>query len=254
MSSDDEPDTVAPPTHSAREKLKQIVECSDTPAGRTFDWTIQALIFVSLISFSLETLPNLSAVHQRWLYIVEAVTVAIFTIEYVLRIILADNRLGFLFSFWGVVDLMAILPFYISHGLVDLRGVRILRMFRLFRILKLARYSNAIARFERAVLDVREELIVYLAWAGMMIFLASVGIYYFEAEAQPEAFGSVFHSMWWSVVTLTTVGYGDAYPVTLGCRIFTGLLLVVGIGMIAVPSGLFAASLNKVSSDKSKES
>ena len=233
--------------------LKQIVESSDTPAGRAFDWTIQALIVISLISFSLETLPNLSPAEQRILYIVEAVTVALFTIEYILRIFVADNRIAFIFSFWGLVDLLAILPFYVSHS-VDLRGVRILRMFRLFRILKLARYSKAIARFERALLEVREELVVYLAWAGMMIFLASVGIYYFESEAQPEAFGSVFHSMWWSVVTLTTVGYGDAYPITLGGRIFTSLLLVVGIGMIAVPSGLFAASLNKVRSDHSQDS
>ena len=140
---------------------------------------------------------------------------------------------------------MAILPFYVSLG-VDLRSVRALRLLRLLRILKLARYSSAIGRFQRALTLAREELLVFLGIAVMLIYLSAVGIYYFENEAQPEQFASVFHSLWWAVVTLTTVGYGDAFPVTLGGRMFTFAVLMAGLGIVAVPTGLLASALARV--------
>jgi voltage-gated potassium channel len=117
---------------------------------------------------------------------------------------------------------------------------------RLLRILKLARYSGAIVRFQRAVALAREELLVFLGIAVMLIYLSAVGIYYFEREAQPEQFASVFHSLWWAVVTLTTVGYGDAFPVTLGGRMFTFAVLMAGLGIVAVPTGLLASALARV--------
>lgn len=228
--------------------LKQIVERSDTPAGRAFDLTIQAFILISLFGFCVETLPDLSERTRSWLYAVEVATVAVFTIEYAARIWVADDKLRFAFSFYGVVDLVAILPFYLSIG-VDLRAVRLLRLFRVFRTLKLLRYTKAIDRFGRAFRDVREELILYLFATSLLIFLASIGIYYCESEAQPDRFGSVFHCFWWAIVTLTTVGYGDVYPVTVGGRVFTGFVLILGVGTVAVPSGLFASALTK-SADK----
>ncbi len=234
-------------------RLKQLVEDPDSRPGRFFDLSIQALILVSLVSFSIETLPNLGDKTRFWLYVVELVTVTIFTIEYGLRILVADNRWRFIFSFYGLVDLLAILPFYVSIGLVDLRAVRILRLFRLFRILKIARYTTAIHRFRDAFLDIRDDLVLYLIAAVFSIFLISVGIYYFEGEVQPEQFGSVFHCLWWTVVTLTTVGYGDAVPVTVGGRIFTGIIMLLGIGTVAVPTGLFAAALARSRNERPNE-
>lgn len=229
--------------------LKSIVEGTDTKAGRLFDFSIQALIVISIISFSIETLPELSPRTQAVLWSVELVTVAIFTVEYLLRLWLADHRLRFVFSFYGLVDLLAILPFYIAPA-VDLRAIRIVRLMRLFRILKLARYNSAMRRFRDAFGRVKEELVIFLAATVFLLFIAAVGVYYFERDAQPEHFGSVFHSLWWAVATLSTVGYGDVYPVTVGGRVFTAIVLMVGIGVVAVPSGLLASALTATKKDE----
>lgn len=209
-----------------------------------FDYLIQVLIVLSLIAFAIETLPSLSTKWLRYLRIFEVVTVSIFTIEYILRLLLCKPRLSYAFSFFGAVDLIAILPFYLSTG-IDLRSIRAFRLLRLFRLLKLARYSAAMQRFQRAFLIAREELVLFGAVALIVLYLSSVGIYYLERDAQPEAFGSVFHSLWWAVTTLTTVGYGDAYPITTGGRILTFFVLVVGLGIVAVPTGLFASALSR---------
>jgi voltage-gated potassium channel len=128
---------------------------------------------------------------------------------------------------------------------VDLRSIRTFRLLRLFRIFKLARYSAAIRRFHVAIRIAKEEIVLFLGATLILLYLAAVGIYYFESDAQPEKFGSVFHSLWWAVVTLTTVGYGDVYPITVGGRIFTFLILVIGLGVISVPAGLVASALAK---------
>lgn len=224
--------------------IRRIVDGSDTRGARAFDLVIQALIVVSLVSFCIETLPDLSQNARRWLFAIEVATVAVFSAEYALRLTVAEKKLRFIFSFYGLIDLAAILPFYLSTG-IDLRSIRVVRMLRLFRIFKLLRYGKAIERFKAAFLDIKEELVVFLIVAVLAIFIASVGIYYFESEAQPKQFGSVFHCMWWAVVTLTTVGYGDVYPITVGGKIFTGAILITGLGVIAVPSGLFAAALTR---------
>ena len=228
--------------------LKTIVEERDTKNGRLFDLVIQALIVVSLVSFSIETLPDLSATTRRYLRYVEIGTVAIFTVEYFLRLGVADRRLKFVFSFYGLVDLVAILPFYVTTGL-DLRSIRVLRFLRILRVFKMARYSAAAQRLHTAFRLVREELILFFFAALLLLYLTAVGIYYFERHAQPEAFASVFHSLWWAVVTLTTVGYGDVYPVTTGGRIFTGVVLMIGLGVVAVPTGLLASALAKARED-----
>ena len=155
--------------------------------------------------------------------------------EYVLRVVVADRKVAFIFSVHGLIDLAAILPFYIALG-IDLRSIRAIRLLRFLRILKLVRYTRAIDRLRRAVGIAREELLVFLGGASLLIYLSAVGVYYFENEAQPEVFVSVFHSLWWSVVTLTTVGYGDVYPITLGGRIFAVVVLIAGLGMVAIPS------------------
>lgn len=193
---------------------------------------IQALILFSLVSFAIETLPDLSPRVLRFLEIAEAVTVVVFTVEYLLRVAFARDRLRFIFSPMGLVDLLAILPFYVALG-VDLRSVRALRLIRLVRILKLARYNKAVRRFRRAIFVAKEEIVLFLGVTALLLYFAAVGIYYFERDAQPEKFASVFHSLWWSVTTLTTVGYGDVYPITLGGRIFTFLVLLIGLGIVS---------------------
>lgn len=226
------------------DRLKQIVEQDDTRAGRAFDLVIQLLILVTLVTFSIETLPNLSQSARRYLGWIEAVTVAIFTVEYLVRLVVADRKAKFAFSFFGIVDLFAILPFYLAIGM-DLRAIRAFRFLRLFRTLKIVRYSKAIKRFHRAFVIAKEELVLFLAVTLLLLYFSAVGIYYFENEAQPETFASVFHSLWWSVATLTTVGYGDIYPVTVGGKIFTFVVLLIGLGVVAVPAGLVASALSK---------
>ena len=225
-------------------KIKQIIENNDTTRGKAFDIVIQFLIILSLISFSIETLPDLDQKTRLMLKYFEAATVLIFTLEYLLRLIVSDRKLQFIFSFYGVIDLLAILPFYITRS-VDLRSIRILRLFRLIRTLKLLRFSEAVQRFRKAFEIVKEELILFLFAAALLLFITAVGIYYFENSAQPEHFKSVFHSMCWAIITLTTVGYGDFYPVTTGGKIFTSLILIIGLGIIAVPTGLIASALTK---------
>ncbi|MCK7575160.1 MAG: ion transporter [Chromatiales bacterium] len=224
--------------------LKQIIEDSDTRAGRAFDLSIQALIVLSLAAFSVGTLPGLPEIIETALEVFEICCILIFTVEYLARIAVADKKLSFVFSFFGLIDLLAILPFYLMTGL-DLRAVRAFRLLRLVRVLKLARYSAAARRFHKAFLLAREELILFVLVASIMLYLTAVGIYYFEHEAQPEAFQSVFHSLWWAVATLTTVGYGDVYPITAGGRIFTAFVLFVGLGIVAIPAGMVATALSR---------
>ncbi len=224
--------------------LKQVVEDSDTKAGKTFDLFIQAVIVISLVSFTIETLPDLSPTTRTCLRGIEIVSVIIFTVEYLARVLVASNRPAFIFSFFGIIDLLAILPFYLGMGL-DLRSLRAFRLLRLVRIFKLARYSAAARRFHRAFLIAKEELALFLFATLIIIYLAAVGIYHFENPAQPEAFSSVFHSLWWAVSTLTTVGYGDIYPITAGGKIFTFFILAAGLGIVSIPAGLVASALAK---------
>ncbi|REL38899.1 ion transporter [Rhodohalobacter sp. SW132] len=227
-----------------KKRLKEIVEQDESSAGRIFNLFIIALILLSVLSISIKTLPDLDESIVRFLEIFELVVVIIFTVEYVLRIYVADKKLGYIFSFYGVIDLIAILPFYIATG-IDLRSLRIFRVLRLLPILKLVRYSEAASLLMRVFKSIRRELIVFLFVTICMLYVAAIGIYYFENPAQPEEFSSVFHSLWWSVSTFTLLGYGDVYPVTLGGRIFTFFVLITGIAMIALPTGLVAAALRK---------
>ena len=225
--------------------LRDTVQRSDTPAGRAFDFVVLFLIAFSIVTLSIDTLPDLSPVTKRLIDISEIVITALFTIEYGLRIVTSERKMKYIFSFYGFVDLVAILPFYLAMGL-DLRAIRVVRVFRLFHILKLTRYSRAMTRFGRAVSYAKEEAFIFLLATVILLFLSAVGIYYFEREAQPDQFGSIPHSLWWAVATLTTVGYGDVYPVTVGGKFFTFFILMCGLGIVAVPAGLIATALTKI--------
>jgi voltage-gated potassium channel len=229
--------------------LRNIVIEGNTINGRRFDLFIQALILLSLISFSFDTLPNLDNKTKELLSIFEVISVSIFSIEYLLRVALTKNPLKYIFSFFGIIDLFAILPFYLVSG-VDLRSIRIFRFFRLFRIFKLLKYSEAINRVSFAFNSIKKELTIFIVATLFLLYVSAVGIYYFENPSQPEQFKSVFHSLWWAVTTLTTVGYGDMYPITVGGKLFTTFVVFIGMGMVAIPTGLLASAFSKTFNDK----
>ena len=227
-----------------KEKLKFIIDDNSTLSGRLFDSFIQLLIILSLVAFTIETFPDNSQSTQEFLTRFEWFCVIVFSIEYVLRIYIAEKPLKYIFSFYGIIDLLAVLPFYLSN-FFDLRALRAFRIFRIFRMFKLIRYNKALRRFHIAYGIIKEELILFLMLTFIFLFLASAGIYYFEHEAQPQYFSSVVDSSWWAAVTLTTVGYGDVYPITSGGKIFTLFILLVGVGIITIPAGLIASALSK---------
>jgi voltage-gated potassium channel len=227
-----------------KERIRKIVEDNSSRKGKLFDYFIQVLILFSLVAFAISTLPNNTKETIRLLNVFEITCVAIFTIEYALRVFVAEKPLKYIFSFYGIIDFLAIFPFYL-RSVYDLRALRAFRVFRIFRTLKLIRYNKALNRFHIAAGIVKEEIVLFLIITAIFIFLASTGIYYFENAAQPEIFTSVIHSGWWAVVTLTTVGYGDVYPITVGGKIFTFFILIIGVGIVTIPAGLVASALSK---------
>lgn len=226
-----------------KESLRSIITRNEGRKGRAWLISIQLLIVLALVGFSIDTLPDLEPATRIWLFRLEVFTVIVFTLEYLLRVVIAERPLKFIFSFYGLVDLFAILPFYIATTL-DLRGIRAVRLLRLLRLLKLVRYSKAMQRYRRAFFLIKEELALFFFTSAIILFIAAVGIYHFENPVQPDNFQSVFHSLWWAVATLTTVGYGDVYPITLGGRVFTSCILLVGLGIVAVPTGLISSALS----------
>lgn len=235
-----------------RDNIRDIVEGSGPGSGRWFDKCVFFLIIASLVAMSLSTLHQLPPTWRTALVVCEIVIVVLFTIEYVLRIVAAEHKWSYVRSFYGIVDLVAFLPFYLSLLSVgiDLRAVRGLRLLRVFRLFEMARYSTAVTRLATAVKYARNEALVFLFATLVLLYIAALGIHHFEHEAQPEKFESVFHSLWWAVVTLTTVGYGDAYPVTVGGRIFTFIILICGMGIVAVPAGLVATGMSRAVDDE----
>lgn len=232
--------------------ISEIVQRNDTTPGRIFDSTVIVLILVSVVTVTIDTLPTLSPGVRTVLSWSEVIIVGLFTIEYGLRVGTAPRRLQYVFSFHGIVDLAAILPFHLTLGGVDLRALRVLQLFRIVRILKLSQYSEALARFGKAMALAKEEIVLFVGVAIALLYLSAAGIWYFEHEAQPEAFASILHSLWWATATLTTVGYGDVYPVTTGGKLFTFVILMCGLGIVAVPAGLVAAALSQVRREKSE--
>lgn len=212
--------------------------------GLYFSFFIQFLIIISIINFSILTLPNLSVKSQEILNSVEFFCVSIFTIEYLLRFYSSRSRVKFFFSFFGMIDLIAILPFYLALGL-DLKSLRAIRLFRILRLFKFLRYGNTMDKIKKSFNSIKRELFLFTLATLLLLYFSSIGIYFFENKAQPEAFSSIFDAMWWSVATLTTVGYGDVYPITSGGKIFASVIVFIGLGLVAIPTGLIASSLTR---------
>ena len=220
-----------------------------TPGNSRFERASQALIILSMIVMSVATMQSLPAEMKSALLAIDMLIGVGFLIEYVMRIYFAHDRRKYLFSFWGIIDFIAVIPALFLGG-TEFKALRAIRLLRLFRLMKLYRSTAALQRLFNAFRNQRYEFAVFGILSALLFYVAAVGIYTFENEAQPDAFPSIPAAMWWAVVTLTTVGYGDVYPVTTGGRIFTGVILLLGLGLIAVPTGLIAAALETGASEK----
>lgn len=212
--------------------------------GHAFD---NVMIFVILISVSLmaiETLPNFPETFRAPSDILNWVVIVVFTIEYGLRYWTSPKKLRYIFSFWGLIDLAAILPF-LTFLVFGLPAGETLLSLRILRVAKLLRFVANMDLLQRAFELMWRDLLVVLFLALIMMFCTAFGIYVFEHEAQPEAFKSIPHSFWFAITTLTTVGYGDIYPITVGGKIFTFFILMIGLGVVALPAGLVSAALTQ---------
>ena len=223
--------------------------------SRFVDIFLLILIFLNVLMVILETVEDLFLNYNKFFRIFEYFSVLIFSLEYVGRFwsCIEDNhdggsvlkiRIKYLFSFPALVDLMAILPSLLAFIFpsVDLRFIRVLRI---FRFLKFSRYSSSINNLLKVIWDQRKSFGAAFFILFIMLILASSGIYLVEKDAQPEKFGSIPQAMWWSIVTLTTVGYGDVYPVTTLGKIFGSVIIILGIGTVALPSGILASAFSE---------
>ena len=235
-----------------RRHIRKIIWGGHIKWSHRFDYTIMAFIILSMVVMSLETLPDISPSAIIIFDALELIIVVVFTIEYAMRIWTAEKPIKYIFSFLGIVDLIAIVPFWLLTG-INLQGARAFRLLRMIRVLKILRYMSALKRLERAIRLVQEELIVFGILAIIIIFVTSVGIYQFEHEAQPEAFPSIPHSVWFSIVSLTAVGYGDITPITVGGKIFTSLILIVGLAVVAIPTALIVSGLTRAKIERQRE-
>lgn len=226
-----------------RSLLAETVLRRDTMAGRAFDYVVYALVLSVLVIFSVNSLPDIEPADRRKLEMAETAIFLFFALEYALRIWVSGNRWRYIFSFFGIVDLLSVAPFLLG---TDLLFIRSLRLLRLILILKTVRHSEAIHRLKQAWEQIKDELVIYGTASFVVLFTAAAGIYYFEHQAQPEAFKSVFHSLWWAVTTLISVEYGDVYPVTTAGKIFTFFIAIAGIGVVAVPTALLASALTAI--------
>lgn len=225
-----------------RQGILQALDGTHPRIGRGLAVVLHVLIIMSAIAIAMETVEALPAELRRALLWMEYTILTIFAVEYLLRLICSDRPWRYAVSFWGIVDFLSIVP-AILFLLPDAQSIRSIRLLRLVRLFKLFHASHALDRLARAFHKNRSELLIFVFIAMVVLYLSAVGIYHFEHEAQPEAFGSIPSALWWALATLSTVGYGDVYPITMAGRAFTGLVLLVGLGIIAVPAGLITSAL-----------
>jgi voltage-gated potassium channel len=211
---------------------------------RWFEMTVQCLIFYSIASYYLEAelteAQYIEPGHSFWQWN-ERVIAAFFSGEYLYRWLRAKNRLRYPFTPLALVDLLAILPFYVELA-VDMRTLRLVRTLRILRLFKLYRYNAALQNVMRGFRKVKDELAVVGFVLVIMVMFSSVAIYEFEHETQPKEFSRLTDAMWWSFVTLTTVGYGDLTPITAGGRIIATITMAVGIGIFGTFISLIGSS------------
>ncbi|MGL1931265.1 MAG: ion transporter [Desulfotalea sp.] len=198
------------------------------------------LVLMSVVSIAISSSPGVPAYVIELLQIFDVVCVTFFGLEYILRIYVAKRKWRFIFSFFGLVDLAAILIYLVSLGSLDMRVIRLLRLAQLLRMTK---YDVILKRYWRVCKLLGPELVFFFCSSFLLVLIAAVGIYFCEKDVQPEIFTSVLTSLWWAVTTLSSVGYGDMYPVTAGGRLFASFVILIGIGVFAAPAGMIASAL-----------
>lgn len=219
-------------------------------ASKGVDAMLIALILANAVVAVVETVPGVPGRFARPLFWFETGSIAVFTLEYLLRVWSCTStgasaligRLRYLTRPLLLIDLLAILPFFLAFLGLDLRMVRIARILRFIRIAKLGRYSRAVRMLGRAVRSAKEELLMALLLGAFALVLSATLIFYAEHEAQPEKFSSIPASFWWGITTLTTVGYGDAFPITVLGKFFGGISQLIGVGLFALPTGILASA------------
>ena len=217
---------------------------TDTPAGRAFDVVLLILILASVLVVMLESVATIAREHSRTLRVIEWFFTATFTVEYVLRLASVPRARRYATSFLGFVDLLAILPAYLSFflaGAHSLAVVRALRLLRVFRILKLTHYLGEAKTLTTALHASRAKITVFLF--TVIVIVVIVGALMYVVEGPDSGFKSIPLSMYWAIVTMTTVGYGDIAPVTVPGRFIASLLMILGYGIIAVPTGIVSAEM-----------
>ena len=213
-----------------------------------FDKFIYLLIIFNLISMVVESEPDLPLEVINYLSIFEILSITIFSVEYIIRSIVAfKNKKSYNLSFFGIIDLLSILPFFFGKIIgFDGRFVRVFRLFRISRILKLGKFSKSFELLGQGVNNVKKELYITFFIAFIMLFFSASGIYYLENPEQPQAFSSITESFWWAVSSLTGVGFEEIFPKTFGGKLFGTFISLIGIGVIAVPTGIVSASFVEV--------
>ncbi len=228
----------------------------DSGWGKVVNYMIIGLIFLNTAAVIMETVDEFHRQFYFFLKVFDLVSITIFSIEYLLRVwsCTADHhfrhpfygRLRYIFSPGALIDLFAILPFYVRIVIgLDLRFIRTLRLMLFFRFLKLGRYLTAGRVIGKVIRSKKEELTVSLMLTFFLIILSACLMYYTEHQVQPEKFSNIPQTMWWSVCTLTTVGYGDMYPVTNLGKTLTSVIAILGIGMLALPTGILASGFSE---------
>jgi voltage-gated potassium channel len=225
-----------------RSKLHSIIYEADTPMGKLFDVVLLILIFISVILVMLESVTSIDTHYHEFLYFGEWVITIFFTIEYILRIITVKKTASYVFSFYGIIDLLSTIPLYLSFILAGsnaLLAVRALRLLRIFRILKITRYLGEANKLNKALKDSKPKILVFLFAVLILSILAGTIMYLVEGEE--SGFVSIPISVYWCIVTLTTVGFGDIAPITPLGQFIAAIIMIMGYGIIAVPTGIVSA-------------
>ncbi|HZD43709.1 MAG TPA: ion transporter [Methanomicrobiales archaeon] len=248
-----------------KRRIYEIIEVASPgdSTSRTFDIFMMVIISLNVGVVMLETVDNMHQHYLVYFYAFDLVSVAIFTVEYGARIWTCTlgeqykrpilGRIRYALTPMALIDLLAILPFYLPLLVaVDFRVLRVLRLARIFRILKMSRYSEAIKTLQRVFLRKKEELAATFFVLILLLIFTSSLMYYAEHDAQPDKFSSIPESLWWGVVTLATVGYGDVYPITILGKIIGGVVLMISIGLFALPAGIFASGFAEEMAERQK--
>lgn len=229
-----------------RKRLYVVIFRSDTAGGKAFDVALLLAILISVLAVMLESVESINSRYGPSLRIVEWSFTILFTIEYVLRIICIDSPGRYIRSFFGFVDLLAIIPTYLSlllSGSQYLLVIRAIRLLRVFRIFKLGRYLSAGELILSALRAARPKIIVFLGGVGTLVIL--MGTVMYMIEGAPSGFTSIPTSIYWAIVTLTTVGYGDIAPRTVVGQAIASIVMILGYSIIAVPTGIFTVEMSR---------